>query len=1116
MRVSSLHDAAQLLARTRAFRDLPALASSLGFAAPNVLDSATREALDATDSVRRASVSSGAGTLRALHVELRGERASRDAALQVATRVANRAPHLLWLVLAVHGKRGDLVVAAPSPGGRTAGVALDPSHVLDSDAETLAAMQSAGVGTDLLVHFRWCELLGRDALTRRFYRELERAVFDLAATATGRADAAARRSLALLCASRLLFLAFLQAKGWLDRDRDFLRRSFDSQCARGGDVHRRLLDPLFFGTLNTPVARRALAARALGSLPFLNGGLFARTPSERLHRSVRFTDESLGALIGGLLARYRVTSREETSSWTEAAVDPEMLGRAFESLMASDDRRATGTFYTPSAIIRRVGDEALREALASCGARIGGIESLDALPQLDEPERHDLAAALRRIRVLDPACGSGSFLVHILERIAELATAAGDTRSAASRRRDVLTRAIFGVDVNPMAVWLCELRLWLSVVIDSGEANPLLVPPLPNLDRNIRVGDALAGAAFREDPRRPFNIIVNAEHRDVRSTLADEGTHAARVMARTRERYARSTGAAKAALTRVLDRLERRSAIAAEESGLAVACDRRRELLTAVRSPDLFARRAAPLTAERAALLTLRAEVRSARRRIAALRAGGPLPFAFAVHFPEVALAGGFDLVIGNPPWVRLKHIPEQSRAALRERFRAFREAAWEKGAAESGAARGFAAQADLASLFIERALEVARPHGIVALLVPAKLWRSLAGGGVRRVLQDGAALLALEDWAESKAAFDAAVYPSFLLTARRESPHVPAQPTQTADVEPVRVQGDEHGRQSPGLRRCVRVAVHRRDDALVWAQSSDSLPLDDSPGAPWLLLPPAVRAGFDRLAAAGTPLVHSPFGRPLLGVKSGCNEAFVVSPRPGWQDAPGESWPVRAADREGVVEQSMLRPLLRGESTRAWHRSPGDDDAILWTHNARDEPLAELPPGAQAWLAPWRRTLAARSDARGNRRWWSLFRTDAARSDCARVVWCDIGLAPRALVLPPGDPTVPLNSCYVVRAATLDDAFALTALLNSPVAAAWLGALAEPARGGYRRFLGWTMSRLPLPADWPRAVELLAPLARAAISGTPPDAVTLTEATLRAFRIRASAVSPLLTWCLR
>jgi hypothetical protein len=108
----------------------------------------------------------------------------------------------------------------------------------------------------------------------------------------------------------------------------------------------------------------------------------------------------------------------------------------------------------------------------------------------------------------------------------------------------------------------------------------------------------------------------------------------------------------------------------------------------------------------------------------------------------------------------------------------------------------------------------------------------------------------------------------------------------------------------------------------------------------------------------------------------------------------------------------------------------------------------------------------------------------------------------------------VPLNSCYVAICPSERDALALAAILNSALAEAWLSALAEPARGGYRRFLGWTMALLPIPRDWPRARDLLAPLAEGAMAQDAPESqVDLLEACLAAYRVRRQDVAPLLTW---
>jgi len=132
------------------------------------------------------------------------------------------------------------------------------------------------------------------------------------------------------------------------------------------------------------------------------------------------------------------------------------------------------------------------------------------------------------------------------------------------------------------------------------------------------------------------------------------------------------------------------------------------------------------------------------------------------------------------------------------------------------------------------------------------------------------------------------------------------------------------------------------------------------------------------------------------------------------------------------------------------------------------------------------------------------------------RVVWSDIGKVPRAAVLEALDDTVPLNSCYVARCPDLTDAHALAALLNSPLAAAWLNAIAEPARGGYHRYLGWTLSLMPTPADWARARSIMAPIAIQALRGCPPTAHSLMSAALDAFRLTHSDVEPLMMWSAR
>jgi hypothetical protein len=174
---------------------------------------------------------------------------------------------------------------------------------------------------------------------------------------------------------------------------------------------------------------------------------------------------------------------------------------------------------------------------------------------------------------------------------------------------------------------------------------------------------------------------------------------------------------------------------------------------------------------------------------------------------------------------------------------------------------------------------------------------------------------------------------------------------------------------------------------------------------------------------------------------------------------------------------------------------------------------LRSLPQKAHQRLLEWRRRLEKRTDAARAKRWWSLFRVECMADSAARVIWPDIGRRPRAVVLPRDDDSVPLNTCYVARCPDMDDAFALAAILNSTIAAAWLSLIAEPARGGYMRFMGWTVSLLPLPKDWDRARRLLSPIGCRAGRGAVPDDDELLKAVLEAYDIRRDEIEPLLAW---
>jgi hypothetical protein len=730
--------------------------------------------------------------------------------------------------------------------------------------------------------------------------------------------------------------------------------------------------------------------------------------------------------------------------------------------MGADTRRQTGAFYTPPHLVALTVQEALAHALP---------ELPTPLPTTPTPLTPTQRDALLALRILDPACGSGAFLVHTLETLTSTLALGGDPRPIHDLRRTRLTTAIFGVDRNPMAVWLCELRLWLSVLIDHPDDTPHRIPPLPNLDHNIRVGDALAGDGFRHAP------------------------HDARQLATLRQRYARAAGTRKRALATALDAEERRHAITVATRQIETLRAQRRDLLHTLRTPNLFGERRPPARTTTAHLHRLRTTARELTTTRTALQLGGALPFRFASAFPDIAKLGGFSLILGNPPWVRPHALPAAERTHLRHHFLTLKHAPWHSGATHAGATTGFAAQGDLAAAFLERAIHLLAPNGTLALLLPAKLWHTLAGGGTRRFLTTHATPVALHDWSDAPPLFDAATYPSLLIAT------TPATPTETPPPT-------------------TRVAVTRGRHTTHFTLPTHTLPLDHDPAAPWVLLPPPARHALDLLRLAGPPLATTPLGRPTLGVKTGCNAAFLA------HTTPPDHTPNLDPDtllttitstttppRTATIERHRLRPALRGEDIGRPPRHPPLH--LIWTHDHTGTPLRALPPHTARWLAPWRHTLERRKDARGRRPWWTLFRTHSARPDTPRLAWADIGRTLRTQLLHAGDPTVPLNSCYVLPCRSHEEALALLALLHSPLAAAWLHTLAEPARGGFRRFLGWTVSTLPVPTPdrWARAIPTLAPLGHALAHGTAPPHDLLLDTAAAAYGIPLAPLRPLLAW---
>ncbi len=912
------------------------------------------------------------------------------------------------------------------------------------------AVDGAATPTDLAhAHVR---ALDREEVTRRFFVEFRRQRAELAAALKGVPQDATgdRLDLALALLSRLLFLYFLQRKGWLNGDPAYLRNLYESSLVRRVPFYRRRLKPLFFGALNRAPERRRPAARELGNLPFLNGGLFERDPLERAHVRLDVPDDVFAPIFADLLDKYQFTLSEGQPADQDVAVDPEMLGKVFEGLMSGSQRGSTGAFFTPRPLVDRLVGGALTAHLAracKCDRELVDELMLGGNPEIDPQLRERLSGAVSAVRVLDPAVGSGAFLLAALQRLEALREALdgfpSDSGTRFERRQEIIRRNLHGVDVNAAAVRLCELRLWLALVVDLEVESVSAVPPLPNLDINIRQGDALVD---------PIDFLVRLGDLDY-GGLASRWQRRLRHVADSRVRYFSSTGADKRRVARSLARSERELAIGFLGELSQQIDARRRDLRMAARSRDLFGSRAGLTRGQKRVAAGLKRRKDEISRLLRRLRDQDELPFfSFAIHFadPE-SPAAEFDVVVGNPPWVRTHHWSGAPRRRLIERFRVLREAGWRTGARLAGAGRGFGAQLDLSALFVERSLELLRAGGALGFLLPAKLLRSLSAGALRERLLATTTLLELEDCSlAGERLFDATTYPlACLLAVGRPQP--------------------EH---------TVQVRLHgRRAQPLDFQLSQSRLPLIREDGeSPFALAPPPVRAALDCMRAAGPPLGASPAYRPCRGVMTGSNAVYVGALVDG-ATKDGRTR-VRLSDFVVEIETDRLRPALRGEDLLPWRFST--PQLLVWTHDDDGHVLSKLPPATRRHLRKHERVLRGRIDLKPGQPYWTIFR---ARPDKwgPRVAWRDIAPAPGAVVVPArtpfleGDaPIISLNTVYQIAAASGEDAYFLAAVLNSTVARAYLKAIAERASGGYFRFLGWTVALLPFPDRRDAAARLL------------------------------------------
>lgn len=307
---------------------------------------------------------------------------------------------------------------------------------------------------------------------------------------------------------RIVFLHFLQKKGWMgvpkdkqwgEGDSQFMLHLYEKSSKEQQDNFLdEVLEPLFSEALDTDRKNEddlfdtkvSLVNGNVVKIPYLNGGLFERDSLDEI--PTRFPKEYFADLLN-FLYQYNFTIDENDPDDAQVGVDPEMLGRIFENLL--EDNKDKGAFYTPKEIVRYMCRQSLVTYLCTDVSEdetrkliedFVKTYDVELLGGRDSELSHHVDEALRQVKICDPAIGSGAFPMGLLRELFLCRGAIECFNDAADIKRHIIQQNIYGVDYEKGAVDIARLRFWLSLVVDEKTPHTL-----PNLDFKIMQGNSL-------------------------------------------------------------------------------------------------------------------------------------------------------------------------------------------------------------------------------------------------------------------------------------------------------------------------------------------------------------------------------------------------------------------------------------------------------------------------------------------------------------------------------------------------------------------------------------------------------------------------------------------------
>ena len=646
---------------------------------------------------------------------------------------------------------------------------------------------------------------------------------------------------------RITFLHFLQRKGWMCGDLNYMQNMFENSSYKN-DYLDSVLEPLFFGILNTKPAEREALFTDYGwdksllaewkDIPYLNGGLFERDAEDEPES--RFPADYFKRLFQ-FFSEYNFTIDENDPNDAEVGVDPEMLGKIFENLL--EDNKDKGAFYTPKEIVRYMCQESLiayletNTSVAKEKIRQFVLSPEEGVADIPENKKPKLLTALEEVKICDPAIGSGAFPMGLLNELLHCREVlSGEHYDRAEIKKSIIQNNIYGVDIEKGAVDIARLRFWLSIVVD--EETP---SPLPNLDYKIMQGNSLIESFMGVDLSKLTYEKEYKKDKGEFSLFDDEKNRLQKTVSYLLSSYYSCSDHDK--------KVKLQQEISDTINKQLEAQAYNPEILRELRTINL---------------------------------AENNKFFLWHTWFSDVFSRDdkeGFDIVIGNPPYIQLQNNGGELAKLYEDcRFQTF---------AKTG---------DIYCLFYEKGWQLLRQQGHLCFITSNKWMRAGYGEKTRGFFAKHTNPKYLIDFAGVKIFDNATVDTNILIFGKEQN---------------------EHQTRCAVTDKLNKESLKNLSDFVQQQHTICNFSNEES----WVILSPIEQSIKQKIESVGTPLKDWDI-KIYRGVLTGYNDAFIIS-----TEKRDEILANCQTEEERIRTAELIRPILRGRDIKRY----GYNWADLW-----------------------------------------------------------------------------------------------------------------------------------------------------------------------------------------